>query len=214
MPIVQPNSKDVLFKSKVNNYISEKAETTTTFALTDGGNGHYTIGNSNGDVSLSIDEQNETYVFTPTRGDAVSVLASSVSSIAVDFITLNADATTLDDMYITGSGIVNFGSFSTPYPNISYINPAILMADIAGSISGEPFLLYPSMIGNAGVGRIISIASGEVKLDIGHALLNTSIVVQENATFILEASQAEGAAISGEGNSVILGIYGDYSISV
>jgi len=105
------NSKDVLFKSKVNNYISEKVSQSGAvplFTVTNN-SGIHNISKLNGDVSLSIDEQNETYVFTPTRGDAVAISLAYVTSIAVDFITLNADAEDLNGKNITGSGIVNFG---------------------------------------------------------------------------------------------------------
>ena len=199
MPIT--NSKDVLFKSKVNNYINEKVGT-TTFAVTDVGNGYYTIGKSNGDVTLTYDGQNEAYIFTPNIGDAVSVLASNVSSISVDFITLNADAITLENMNITGSGIVNLGSIST-VQNLSAISPAVLMADVVGATEDEPFFLYPNDIGYPTAGRIITIQSGEVMLEEYSS--NTSIIVNDDATFILRAEQASEVTINGEGSSVILG---------
>ena len=210
MPIT--NSKDVLFKSKVNNYINEKVGT-TTFAVTDEGDGNYTVGKSNGDVTLTIDEQNETYIFTPTRGEIVTIPLVDITSIVVDFITLNADVITLEDMAIAGSGIVNFGDFSTPpSQNMYTISPAVLMADIVGATEDEPFFLYPNDIGYPTAGRIITITSGEVMLEENSN--NTSIIVNDDATFILRAEQASEVTINGDGSSVILGSIESQSTSI
>ncbi len=106
------NSKDVLFKSKVNNYIGEKLSQNTTppaFSVTNDGNGNFTVGKFNGDVTLTLVSTD--YVFTPTRGDAVTISSAGVTSIVVDFITLNVDAATLNGMTITGAGIVNISAF-------------------------------------------------------------------------------------------------------
>ncbi|EQB39298.1 hypothetical protein M947_07515 [Sulfurimonas hongkongensis] len=213
------NSKDVLFKSKVNNYISQKlsqSETPPVFSVTDDGYGTYTVGKSNGDVTLTYDGQNETYTFTPNIGDAVSVLASNVSSIVVDFITLNADAQILDSKYITGSGIVNVSSYSGN-PDLNYTAPAVVMADILGTTAGEPFYLYPDDLGSPSTGRIVSVMEGEVMLkeDLYPLKdLNTSISVDQDATFILNAKQAEDADVSGEGSSVVLGTIAEESTSI
>ena len=181
------NSKDVLFKYKVNNYISEKlsqSDTPPTFSVTDDGNVKYTVGKFNGDVTLTF--ESGSYVFTPARGDAVTIAVSSVTSIIVDFITLNTDALVLDGETVTGSGVVNLNPFSSiPQVDLTYVQSAVLSATITGGIS-TPTQLETLDIGDPTIGLVIKITDGEVSLD---SLLTipsyTSIVVETGATLTL-----------------------------
>jgi len=201
------NIKDTLFKSKVNNYISEKLSqsgTTPTFSVTNDGSGNYTISKFNGDVTLTLVDGN--YVFTPTRGSAVTVAASSVSSIVVDFITLNADASVIDGETITGSGIVALDpSQGLPQANLTYIRSAVLSATIIGDAQ-NPTLLEDLNIGSPTVGRIINISQGEVALNNTLTMpSNTSIVVEAEATLTLTQIQAEDStSLSGQGTINVL----------
>ncbi|PNV82782.1 MAG: hypothetical protein C0627_08425 [Sulfurimonas sp.] len=195
------NSKDVLFKSKVNNYISEKlsqSDTPPTFSVTDDGNGNYTVGKFNGDVTLTF--ESGSYVFTPARGDAVTIAVSSVTSIIVDFITLNTDALVLDGETVTGSGVVNLNPFSSiPQVDLTYVQSAVLSATITGGIS-TPTQLETLDIGDPTIGLVIKITDGEVSLD---SLLTipsyTSIVVETGATLTLTAADSTGLTIEGAG---------------
>ncbi|MDD2448359.1 MAG: hypothetical protein PHS42_00910 [Sulfurimonas sp.] len=195
------NSKDVLFKSKVNNYISEKLSqsgTVPAFLVTSNSINHY-IGTSNGDVSLSID--NLDYIYTPTIGNPVSPAFQNPQNIEVDFITLNAYAEDLNGKNIIGSGIVNVNIFeSTPANYLTGVNTSVLKLNIEGG-STSPVVLNTLEFGSPTVGRIFTITSGEVALDAGVLIpANTSIIVESGATLTLTAAQASGASISGNVN--------------
>ncbi len=199
------NSKDVLFKSKVNNYISEKlsqSDTPPTFSITDDGNGNYTVGKFNGDVTLTF--ESGSYVFTPARGDAVTIAVSSVTSIIVDFITLNTDALVLDGETVTGSGVVNLSPFSSiPQVDLTYVQPAVLSATIIGGIS-TPTQLETLDIGSPAIGLVIKITDGEVSLNAVEEILDTtSIVVESGATLSLTAANSTGLTIEGAGTVAI-----------
>ncbi|BAP46035.1 peptidase S8 and S53, subtilisin, kexin, sedolisin [Pseudomonas sp. StFLB209] len=81
---------------------------TPTFTVTETSAGHYTVGNGNGNVTLSL--VNDKYVFTPAVGSSVSINKLDVSSLTVDSIKLSPTTTVyqlgtnFSDIEINGTG--------------------------------------------------------------------------------------------------------------
>ncbi|MDY0144180.1 MAG: DUF4214 domain-containing protein, partial [Bacteroidales bacterium] len=178
--------------------------TTPTFTVTEGtgeNDGVFTVGSSNGNITVTSDDTD--YTFTPTTGTAVTVTVADVTSLVVNTITLTGDAAVLDGTTISGTGTVNVTALeSTLDADLSEITATTVTAaiDTTGS-TAESHMVFTDNLGNAKL-----ILSGEGYLSYSGATIGTtaSFEFSDAVTMTGTHTLLSGKTATGTAGTIIL----------
>jgi hypothetical protein len=113
--------------------------------------GNYTVGNSNGAVTVTA--SGDDYKVSPTTGAALDVVQTNVTSFVINSVTMNAAAVVIDGETVTGAGDINVtaleGDAAADLSNITSSGTKTIAVD--GDVT---------FTGSLGSGFTTSVASG------------------------------------------------------
>ena len=178
MPAVLDNSLDSLFKSSVNKYVATNATVKPSFAVT-GTVGEYTIGNLNGEVTLT--RSGSDFVFTPSTGDPitpVTIAEASITSLVMDYITLNVSSAIANGLTMSGTGVLNITDVeSTPTIDLSNITTSVIALEVTGGADESPVEINPTFAADLNTNATLGI---DIYVDSGAITFPTATVLETN----------------------------------